>query len=329
MWLAYNPAEKAKRRKHFVTIFGNDGRLKLRTEPVLPSLDNDYEIAQTGLDDKGNAYFLLLPVVTKGSPEDTLKRPVLARLDVGTRVVTEVKLPFLGHTVHHANMVISSEEKLFVLAATTVGGAKGFPNGDKSTGAARTWTSFEVMRFGIGREIETQVHEISNVADSLTKRYTEPANFSESRVKLEGDQLLWILEEAFAENKAIGKQFFRKDLAVLSFNASNGKLVWQTYIDKNQSDMNGESMLSYTWGGTEQFLHFVYLDKLGAGGKILMQSVNRETGGVLERELMSNESGNFMFYPRRSAMVGNYFRLIGVGNPTQNNYYLITISQLP
>jgi hypothetical protein len=74
-------------------------------------------------------------------------------------------------------------------------------------------------------------------------------------------------------------------------------------------------------------LRLVYLTERGAGGKLMCTSIELGNGRRKDKLLASNESAEYLFFPTRSGMVSNFeMVLIGRGNPSQNDYKLITIS---
>jgi len=85
--------------------------------------------------------------------------------------------------------------------------------------------------------------------------------------------------------------------------------------------------MSYVAGVARDKLRLVYLTERGAAGKLMCTSIELGNGRRKDKLLASNESAKYLFFPSRSGMVSNYeMVLIGRGNPSQNDYKLITIS---
>lgn len=324
LWMGYDPAEDPQKRTHYLALFNHDGRPGGRMEPYLPSLKKGYDIVEMLVDKRGNGYLLLMP--TAGA--DSTQPPVLAQLDLQNRKTTETPLEFKGKQVAFVKLHITQNDQLVVLAAT--GDKAGFTNGEKRLEGKRKVNQVEFIRYNLMRNFLKEASTATAVPDSVLKRYaTEGANFAPGRVVEDGDRLFWIWEEQYSQNKVGGEQFFYEDLGIWAMEKSQGELKWQAFIEKEQSDLNSANLLGYVPGTTGLFLHLVYLTKKGAGGEVVIRSVNKETGGVLDKTLMSNESGDFLFFPGRSVYLGDRFVLMGVGHTNRNDYFLINVTQLP
>jgi hypothetical protein len=228
---------------------------------------------------------------------------------------------------------ITDQDQLMVLAATGTKEETGLKNGEELERDAGYWQDFCMRRYSIRRQMTQMTETCTAVPDSLIERYrqreTGPANFSTSRVVTDSSQMYWLMEEAYKAKGLRGQQYRRYDVGILQFDRKSSQLNWANFIKKRQRTRRSKELLSYSHFLTPTFLHLVYLTETGASGRIVVQSINRDSGGHLTKPLISNESGRFLFFPQRSVRIDDRLMLMGMGHPNEQDYYLLRITQFP
>ena len=140
---------------------------------------------------------------------------------------------------------------------------------------------------------------------------------------MQEDDLVILLEEQYQKKDL----WLYYDVAVVNFSLMGGELKWSRLIKKKQRNRGSEDVLSYVAGISRGKLHLVFLTERGAGGKLNCTSLTMKTGERKDRYLASNETAQYLFFPKRSAMINSReMVLIGMGNPGQNDYKLITLT---
>jgi len=334
LWFASNPDEKAAKRQYYVAVYkSTDGRVlyrkELRFPPVMFPEDVDYRVTQVALDRRGNPFFLLKAEELVGNANDTLRKPVLIRYDYKNDEYEGFMMDFPGVRVPHLAFTIGENDNLLVLAALAADTGTGLRNGERLA-RQDAWTGFGARRYNLMRNMLLEVDTSYALPDSVLERYAENgANFSQSQIVVEGGKLIWLLEEAFTDQKPRGLQFLNYDLLLSGWHLSDMSLEWTNTVFKRQRAYGDNALQGYSLAKTELFLHIVFLTEQGANGKILNWQVNRETGGIVTKELISNEDGRFLYFGGRYAQVNKRLLMIGVGNPNKNDYYLLQIKPLP
>ena len=333
LWLGYDPEDAPHKRDYEISVWKSEGRMLARGEVYMKTLDEkkDYDIADVVVDKRGNAFFLLLPKYKKDEEIDLDKQPVIVRYDSKDKSAKEFPVEFAGTQIPFIKLHITKSDNLVVFAITTKPGDNGLKNGKQLDSGERTWSNYEVKRFNLMRQMLEEASSLTPLPDSLAKRYAADkrgANFADSRVIEEDGKLFWLLEEQFDIAKATGRQYFYEDMGIIAFEEQSADFLWNTYTQKAQSDVGGNSLLSYVAGTDPMWLHTLFLTKRGAGGKILLRSYNKETGGFIDKTVAKNETGNLLFFPRRSFFDRDHFTLLGVGGTNKNDYYILTIRNL-
>ena len=165
--------------------------------------------------------------------------------------------------------------------------------------------------------------------EAWTKRYggERGANFSLGEIVEHDNNLYWVMEEFYTQMHREQLQFLYYDIATIGIDMESGEIQWANTFEKKQRDYKSGNLLSYTLGVAKGQLHFVYLNERGAQGKILCTSINMADGKTTTTPLARNSKATYLFFPKRSVMVGGgKMILMGVGNPVSNDYKLIEVS---
>lgn len=328
LWLGTNPEEGAKKRRYLATAWSQDGRSLWKADLPLAPTERGYEVRQTTVDNKGNAYFLMTYETVTNTEKDTVNLPVIVRYDHRERKFSEYQLEFPGASVPEGRIKVTRKGDLVFVGILADGSEKGFLNGAKSQGVGLTWNKIVFKHFDIERELKLQSETLMDIPESwLTKYGNDGANFSKHEMREVDGKLFWILEENYTQTHNGRLQHLFYDVAIVALDLGTSEISWATSFEKQQRDYERGNLLSYVLGVAGGKLRFVYLNERGAQGKILCQSVNMKNGEVEEKTLVRNEKADFLFFPRRSSMIGpNKMMLMGVGNPVGNDYKLIEIA---
>jgi hypothetical protein len=333
-WFAKNPKHTARNAKYHIAVYADqEARKVFSLEFEIPEEfgGKKYLIRQMVLDRRGNPFFLAMPETTTGTATDTLLKPRLLRYAHAERRWEEYPLNLGGISWPMLQLAILDDDMLYAFAAATQATGNGMKNGARLPTGLRPWHTFEFRKYSLMRNMALVADTSFAIPDTLVARYNteDGANFTEGRIVRQGNDVYWMLEEAYSTRKPQGMLFQNYDLLVLKLNPEDLALQWATTVFKRQRNYGSDNMLGYVPAFTDMFLHITYLTDIGAPGKILMQSINRETGGYITRELASNENGRMLFFPGRSAQTGNRLTLMGIGIPNQPNYCLLMIKPLP
>lgn len=336
LWLGYPAGEKPKKAVYFCAVWRDNGRKlwreKLRIPPNIHK--DEYVITQGMLDKRGNAFFLMLPQDGyTGTPEDSLLPPKIVRYDYREGNFDSYTLDFPGYSAPLMKIQVTADDMLNVFAIISRQEGESFTNGGKTDKGERKWSGLALKRYSLMQNMALKVDTLYDFDADFLKKYKDAErqpNFRDAKVIYENNSLYLLLEEAYNQLKPRGTQYLRYDVATFAFNTDKNEHLWTTVVEKRQRDYAAPTLIGYTTGVTDMFLHLVYLTERGARGKVVLRSINRETGGVVEKELISNERGEFLFFPERSAQLQDgRMVLMGIGNPNKNDYFLLQIKQLP
>jgi hypothetical protein len=130
------------------------------------------------------------------------------------------------------------------------------------------------------------------------------------------------MEEVYSDKKRV----FFYDVGCIAFDTNKGNVKWYKRIQKRQRGQGGASLLSFTSELTTNNIHFVYLSERGARGSLISTSFSLKDGKRRDFKLASNEAATYLFFPGSSGKVANAIVvLVGMGNPGQNDYKLMTV----
>lgn len=328
LWLGYNPTAAVNKRRVFISVFGTDGKKLWSNELNLPFTDKKYVIKQTLLDKKGNPYFLMVYEKYMNLLEEDKKNlPVVIKYDYKQKKFFEFPITFENAAVPEIHMFINSENNLLLVGALTDGNP-GILNGDKIYEKPLSWSKFFYKRLNVWEGMVVDQENFVDIPENMKKKYAStPANFRESLLLEKNQKLLWLIEEAYQQNKDGGRLFHRNDVAVLCVDMKEGKIQWATIVEKKQRDFNNDHLFSYVWLFSGNRLHLFYLSEKGAGGKAMNTGIDLDNGEFITQEVYKNESSNYYFFPARSTPVDEKtLILLGVGKINANHYTLIRIT---
>lgn len=327
LWLGMNPNEDPKKRRHFASVWGGDGRYLWSQELQLPRAAERYIIRQALVDKRGNAYFLMTYEKYTNTAADTAKLPVIVKYDFKQKSYAEFPIVLTNASVPAIELFLTTQNEMVAIGVSAKTTGSGMLNGQKAYSAALRWTDFFYKKFNIMEGMRLKQENTLEIPKSWLEKYKENgANFTQTKAIEKNNQLLWLLEEAYTQNKDGGIQFIRYDVGIVAINLSEGVIQWATTFEKKQRDFNNDFLFSYTPAVVGNKLHCVYVTEKGAQGNLVVTSVNTETGETNTKELISNQESLYYFFPARSGMVDEKTMiLMGVGNPTANEYKLIKI----
>lgn len=155
------------------------------------------------------------------------------------------------------------------------------------------------------------------------KYQDEGANFAESRLIVNRNHSILLLEEQYTRKKNL----YYLGISCVGFDLDKEELIWTQIIDKRQIYAQSDRFLSYTAGIARERLRIVYLTNMSAMGDLLCTSIELSSGRIRHKSLASNEEARYIFFPKRSSMISTLeMVLLGLGNPASNDFKLITVS---
>lgn len=323
--------------RYYVTAWsGTSGAGVWEKDFALPNADK-YAIEDATIDDKGNATFLLMAKKRTNSIKDTANKPMLCRYhpESGKFTYLNIKLDSNAYMLRGHLKLLSNNEAV-------VGGVlsnfdpklapkAGIKNGDKA-GVNDRWTHFYTAKFKVSNDsVSFLTQKMEPLPDNWKKKYEAGSNFTYSEMVIEPGVVtkgidptaIMVFEEQYKQDDKI----FFADVAYVGFRINNTSYAFSDFFSKKQRDQGKGEYLSYSLGKTKGKMHFVYVTEMGAAGKLLCQSVDLKTGQRTEKFLAKNDQSLYYFFTARSKMVSaSQMVLIGTGNPSQNNFKLITIT---
>ncbi len=336
MWFASNG------EKNYASAWSNTGENLWAQEISFP-MNDKYKIKDVAIDDKGNPTFLLTSSKLSYTVKDTAQPMMLMYFNTKTGKATyeKIKLDSAQYFVNGLLKLISPDE-IVVAGIASHFDPKGNPkptnaikNGIRQGNTNEYWSHLYCGKFKItGDSIGLVKDSISVLPESWVTKYKDGCSFSDFSLVydpgvvtkgIEPSATL-VFEEVYTDNDKI----FYGDVGYFSFKLNHTGLNFGGFIPKKQRDNirgNYVEYLSYSLGKTKGKIHFVYLTEAGAAGKLVCQSIDLKTGIKSEKFLANNDQSMNYFFPARSKMVSaNQMILVGVGNPSQNNYKLMTIT---
>jgi hypothetical protein len=312
-------------REQFLTAWDGSGKQMWEKKLELPHVKDKYIVKDIGVDDTGFPYFLMLFSKPNFSLKDSLNPPIVVRMDPRTDEFLSDTLRFDSAYVQLANMKLFSNTSLVVTGALGDGSVTGILNGEKIDKNARNWSHFFYKRFKLGEEenaLQLDVESTSPVPEKWIEKYGKTgSNFSMSEIILSKDKVILLLEEHYSN----GEMVYFYDIGCIAFEVQAGKMSWSAIVEKRQRDKGSGTFLSYVAGMARGSLQLVYLSERGAAGELKCSSLDLKTGAKTDKKLASNEEAQYLFFPRSSGMIGGSMLLIGMGDPGQNDYKLLTV----
>jgi hypothetical protein len=318
LWVCRNGSD------HFASLWNREGQEAWHNALQLPYQKEKYTLTAAAVDDDGTPYFLLIS--DKPAPGEPLI--LLSYQDSTQQYETQVITPDAEGTLLQADLHLAPDSEIVVTGIIVREGGPALVNGEKLDQQA-AWSHVFVSRYDRELRYDSaalltfryhQVHPLP--ADWLALYGEAGANFSDIRILLTGETVVMMMEEQYEANK----RWYCYDLALMAFGLEQGDFLWQRVIEKEQRDRSSLSLLSYVAGVAKGKLRLVYLTERGASGKLNCASIDMRTGERRDKYLATNESARYLCFPTRSAMVSaTEMVLIGIGNPSQNDYKLITV----
>lgn len=329
MWFASNGA------KHYATAWSSTGENMWGKEIEFPISDK-YTIKDAAIDDKGNATFLLLNSKPTYTLKDTANKPMLMRINnisgqiAYEKIVLDSAYMILGHIklINNDMVAVAGVASNFDPKSNQ---KPGILNGVKAGINNQRWTHFYYGQYKLADSLSIVSDSLSEIPERWKNFYQEGATFTASKLVLDGGATTKnILPSAtliFEEKYRSSDKIFFGDIATIGFQQGKGNVIFSERIAKKQIDNGSGAYFSYSLGRTKGKLYFVYLTEKGAAGKLMCKTLDLKSGVITEKILALNGESMYFFFPDRSRMVSaNQMILIGVGNPSQNNYKLMTIT---
>lgn len=312
-------------KDYFASVWTAIGEEVWQNELSLPQ--KDYQIGDAAIDDDGTPYFLLTPekpvvgqsLILASYQDTTQSFPLQQAIGFekeGMLVRSELRFGLEGAVL--ITGILSSADSMFLR------------NGEKLDEEVN-WTHVFVTRYDRSLRYDSvailtyRYQQVKPIPESWVEKYRDKGtNFSDHRLVISADAVVMLMEEQY-NNKDV---YYGYDLAILTFDLEDGSLRWSHLLEKQQRDIGANSFISYVEGVSQikNRLHLVYLSARGASGELTCASFDMKSGKRTNKRLASNQSARYLIFPRRSAMVGpTEMLLVGLGNPTQNDYKLMTV----
>lgn len=326
LWFG-KPIKTSTSAKYYFSVLSEKGtKIWDVADLSIPLEDNKFFVQDAKIDDKGNLLLLMMKKISN-SPTDSMIKPMVMKYDFMEKKFKTYTLNFANKAVMQAEMKLTKDEKVYITGVLSNFKNTGFMNGQKFQDKASAWDEIFYIKLKNDRDLKEESKKIQEMPEILQKTYKNiGGNFARFRVEINSGQLYWIAEEYYTQKEAKNLKVLLYDIAILKWDTEKDKLAWASRIDKKQRNYTEGSFLSYTLGITKDYLHFVYLNEMGSEGSIVASSVNRQSGVVNEKKLISNKNTQYHFFPARSAMVSaNTMILLGAADVNGNNYKLIRI----
>lgn len=310
----------------YAATWNESGNKIWNKELELPFMDNRYKIREVSVDDEANPWFLLEPEIPGAGKPLILTKYIHEKEEFYTEQIVVPGAESLIHT----HLALMKGGQIAVAGVMASNAGVGFKNGGKFRNPSTAnflngiFLRYYEKKKTAGPELEIISDKISPIPGRWMKRYAEEgANFSLSRLMIAEKRAVLLLEEHYSTRK---KLYFY-DVACMGFDLATGEIIWNQIIQKRQRDTHSDAFMSYVSGIARGKLRLIYLTERGAAGQLLCTSIDLASGSRKDKMLASNEEAKYLFFPRRSGMVSNYdMVLIGRGNPSQNDYKLISIA---
>lgn len=295
----------------------------------LPSMGKKYAFKDVTITNEGHPIFLLGLERPNYSFKDMTYPPLLVRYHPKREKFHTDTLALDSAYAINTHIKLMSNQELIVAGSYGREDPLGLPNGAKVNKKPTFWSGFFFKKILLVNTDSMRVlaDSLSPIPQDWIEHYgAEGSNYSDFKITVsqrkKGDHALLLMEEMYADKKRV----FFYDVGCVSFDLSTGKMKWIKRINKRQRGQGGASLLSYFSDVTTNKIHFVYLSERGARGKLMSTSFALKDGKRRDIKLASNEAATYLFFPKSSGKVANATAvLIGMGNPGQNDYKLMTI----
>jgi hypothetical protein len=318
LWVCRNGSD------HFASLWSRQGQEAWHNELDLPYRKEKYELTAAAVDDDGIPYFLMVPE----KPDPGQPIILLSYQDSSQSYQTQPITPSETASVIRADLHFSSDSGLIITGLLQDESAPSLLNGEKLKKRINFshvfLASYDCLtRYDSIHSLEFRYLQLHPIPTAWIERYgIEGSNFADHRVLIAGKAVVMMMEEQYEQKK----RWYCYDLALLAFDLDDGEARWHRMIEKRQRDRGNLSLLSYVAGVAKGYLRLVYLTERGASGKLNCTSIHLEDGKRRDKYLASNESARYLCFPSRSTMVSpTEMVLISIGNPSQNDYKLITV----
>lgn len=311
-------------KDHFASVWTKRGEEVWHNFLALPYLKDKYNLADVAVDDDGTPYFLMMP--DKPDPGQPLM--LLSYQDTAQHYQELAITPDAAGVVRQADLHLAPDQAILVAGTIEREGSPLLRNGaelDEEVGWSHVFLSRydRKIRYDLPAEITFRYHAVHALPEEWITRYGEEgANFADYRLVVTNELVIFMAEEQYQRKD----RWYCYDLTLHALTLADGSLRWRRTIDKRQRDRGSSSLLSYVAGIARGKLRIVYLTERGASGKLNCTSIDLRDGQRRDKYLASNETSRYLCFPSRSGMVSDdEMVLIGLGNPGQNDYKLITV----
>jgi hypothetical protein len=305
----------------YMTLWGDYGGNRWEKNAEIPFSKERYEVDQVKVNDKGEVYLLLANkrtptaplILAKFLPEEEQFQTVLVNRD-----------PALS--LGMVKMALTPDGEIVLMGTYASPNVIGLSNGAKLVKPnLQNYAYLFYQRFSENKgEWTAAVDSVYQIPEQWLSFFAETgSNFSDIQVFCTKNKVSMVLEEQYADRK---KSYYY-NLGVAGVDMKTGQFLWSDLVEKKQRDQGSAHFMSYVPGVVGDRLRLVYLTERGARGKLMCTSLDMETGKRRDKLLASNETAEYLVFPSRSGMVsGHEMVLVSMGNPSQNNYKLITIT---
>ncbi len=316
-------------KNHFFSVYDGAGKKMWDTQLDLSHWTGKrYDFKQVLVNDDGMPFILLQLKKPTYSIKDTLYPPVLLHYDPAHLQFRADTLKLDSAFVINMQAEMLDNNELVIASILGQGDPGGLLNGAKTGTAPQYWNQIGVKHYRWQDSLFV-IHSdsVSDIPQGWAEKYgAEGSNFVEGRLHVrstrERKQVVWVFEEIYK----VKKRTFLYDMACFGLDLQHGTVKWTTRIEKRQRSERGLSLLSYTGTMTKWSISFIYLSERGARGKMVCSTVDLTNGKRRDKWLASNEAAAYLFFPKQSAKVSDReVVLIGMGNPGQNDYKLMTV----
>jgi hypothetical protein len=311
------------------SVWDDEGNKLWSQVLTLPHIAKKYVFKDVTLTNEGYPLFLLEHHRPSYTLKDTVYPPLLVRYHPKREKYHTDSLHLDSAFAIHTQIKLLNNQELIVAGVYGQEDPSGLPNGAKINKKPQIWNGFFFKKLLLVNTDSTRVlaDSLSPMAQDWIEHYGEEgSNFSDFKIEAieskKGVHALLLMEEMYADKKRV----FFYDVGCISFDLSKGNVNWVKRLQKRQRGQGGASLLSYLSDITTNNIHFIYLSERGAKGKLMSTSFSLADGRRRDFTLASNEAATYLFFPKSSGKIANAtVVLIGMGNPGQNDYKLMTI----
>jgi hypothetical protein len=326
--MLYKPEEGSK-SAFFVSSVTSEGKLEWASQLKIPFLEEKYKPVKITTDNTGKVWFLMMSESLTGKFEtDRNLPPIVVCYNFRDNQFLTWKANVNGVCFPYGNMEVSASGKITLCLAGGDNLGKGFTSGARNA-KPFNWSKTYWFTLTGGKEITQEALVSQDIPEPIVERLkTEGADFlGTGKLLREGNQVVWIMESQYTQQKEQGKLDFYGDLLCSGFNEETQKSTGMVCLEKKQRDIAGSVMCSYTTCSSPGKVHVVYLSSVGADGKIISESIDLSTMNSTRTDLLSNEAGDAYFYAEKSGQIApGKLLLMGLGDTNKQEYRLLRFS---